>query len=108
MSIFKDALDILKIGAAGDSRGLYPGDKVRHFKRDSCSDAELMLDKNKYIYRIIAFAQNTDTDEIMVVYQAESFPNKTWVRPWDDFFGLVDREKYPYDWAKQTYRFERY
>lgn len=39
------------------------GDVVRHFKREYVS-----LESSEYLYRVIAFARHTETDEELVIY----------------------------------------
>ena len=75
------------------------GDVVRHFKREYVS-----LESSEYLYRVIAFARHTETDEELVIYQAMYPPFKTCARPYEMFMSRVDREKYPD--AAQEYRFE--
>ena len=84
-----------------EERKFQPGDIVRHFKRE-------LVDQNtkEYIYRIITFAHHSETDEMLVVYEALYPPYKVCARPYDMFISEVDREKYPN--IKQKYRFELY
>lgn len=77
------------------------GDIVRHFKREWVTDGS-----TQYLYKVLAFAQHTETEEPMVVYQALYPPFKVCVRPYEMFMSEVDRAKYPD--AHQTYRFERW
>lgn len=75
------------------------GDIVQHFKR------ELVDQKSsEYIYKIIAFAVHSETNERLVVYQALYPPYKICCRPYEMFISEVDRDKYPD--IKQRYRFE--
>lgn len=89
-------------------RRLNVGDIVKHFKRE-------MLEKpgNQYLYKILAFAEHTETGEKLVIYQA-LYENdamgvhfNVYARPYDMFKEEVDRKKYG-DRFKQKYRFEKY
>lgn len=84
-----------------EERKFQPGDIVKHFKRE-------LVDQNtkEYIYKIITFAHHSETDEMLVVYEALYPPFKVCARPYDMFMSEVDREKYPN--IKQKYRFELY
>ena len=53
------------------------------------------METAEYLYRILAFAQHTENDEKLVIYQALYPPYKTCARPYDMFCSEVDREKYP-------------
>lgn len=75
------------------------GDTVQHFKRENVNP-----ESAEYLYRILAFAQHTETGEKLVIYQALYPPYKTCARPYDMFISEVDRDKYPD--VKQQYRFE--
>lgn len=82
---------------------LNEGDIVQHFKRDEVKDSGT---SNK-LYRILNMnVINTETEELMVVYQALYSPYSVFVRPQEMFLSKVDREAYPD--AKQTYRLEKY
>ncbi len=59
--------------------------------------------KNK-LYKIVAIAQHTESDEQLVVYQAMYGDEGIYARPLDMFMSEVDREKYPD--VEQQYRFE--
>lgn len=81
-------------------RNFHVGDFVQHFKREGADQSS-----NEYLYRIVAFAQHTETREKLVVYQGLYPPFKTCARPYEMFISEVDRGKYPD--AKQKYRFEK-
>ena len=70
-------------------RELNIGGTYRHFKGTT--------------YRVLALARHTETDEELVVYQAES-GGTVYARPKAMFLSPVDREKYPDVTAE--YRFE--
>lgn len=76
------------------------GDVVRHFKREWVSE-----ETSEYLYRVIAFATHTESEEKLVIYQALYAPFKTCARPYEMFMSEVDHEKYPE--VRQKYRFER-
>ena len=76
------------------------GDVVQHFKRENVN-----LETAEYLYRILAFAQHTETGERLVIYQAMYTPFKICARPYAMFMSEVDHEKYPD--VKQKYRFEK-
>ena len=88
--------------AAGDvpERDILVGDIVQHFKREWVSS-----ETSEYLYRVLAFAQHTETGEKLVVYQGMYSPFKICARPYDMFMSEVDREKYPK--IRQKYRFEK-
>lgn len=75
------------------------GDIVKHFKREFVPDGS-----SEYLYRVIAFAQHSETGEKLVIYQGLYPPYKVCARPYEMFMSEVDRNKYPD--VKQFYRFE--
>ena len=81
-------------------RDLHVGDIVQHFKREWVSK-----ETSEYLYKILAFAQHTETGEHLVIYQGLYAPFKVCARPYVMFMSEVDREKYPD--VKQVYRFEK-
>ena len=81
-------------------RDIYVGDIVQHFKREWVS-----ADISEYLYKVLAFAQHTETGERLVIYQALYAPFKVCARPYAMFMSEVDREKYPD--IRQKYRFEK-
>lgn len=83
-----------------DAHGIQIGDVVRHFKREWAAE-----NTSEYLYRVLAFAEHTETGEKLVIYQALYAPYKTCARPYAMFMSEVDRQKYPE--AKQRYRFEK-
>ena len=81
-------------------RDILVGDIVQHFKREWVS-----ADTSEYLYKVLAFAQHTETGERLVIYQAMYTPFKICARPYTMFMSEVDHEKYPD--VKQKYRFEK-
>lgn len=68
-----------------------PGKKYRHFKGTE--------------YKVLMIAYDCEEPERkLVVYQDIYAEHKIWVRDYDVFVSLVDKEKYPD--VKQEYRFE--
>ena len=82
------------------AEGYQRGDLVQHFKREWVSEHTA-----EYLYKVLAFAQHTETGEKLVIYQAMYPPFKICARPYGMFMSEVDREKYPE--VKQKYRFEK-
>ncbi len=80
-------------------REIHVGDIVRHFKREWVSE-----ESTKYLYKVLAFAEHTETDEKLVIYQAMYTPFKICARPYDMFMSEVDHQKYP--GIRQQWRFE--
>ena len=78
---------------------IHVGDIVRHFKREWVSE-----ESTKYLYKVLAFAEHTETDEKLVIYQAMYTPFKICARPYDMFMSEVDHQKYP--GIRQHWRFE--
>lgn len=83
-----------------NTRDILIGDIVQHFKREWVSK-----ETSEYLYKVLAFAQHTETGERLVIYQALYPPFKICARPFGMFMSEVDRSKYPD--VKQKYRFER-
>ena len=83
-----------------DSEKFAIGDIVQHFKRETVHNGT-----NQYLYKIIAFSENTETGDEEVVYQALYDTYKVYSRPADMFFEEVDIIKYPD--IKQKFRFEK-
>lgn len=79
-----------------------PGDIIRHFKRDFCTEEEKK--QNKYLYEVICIAMHTEMGKLMLVYKALYAPFGIYVRPLDMAMSLTDKEEYPE--AKQKFRFE--
>lgn len=82
------------------SRDIQVGDIVQHFKREWVSP-----NTSEYLYKVLAFAQHTETGERLVIYQALYAPFKVCARPYAMFMSEVDRKKYPD--IHQKYRFEK-
>ena len=87
-------------GGEVPERDILVGDIVQHFKREWVSS-----ETSEYLYKVLAFAQHTETGEKLVVYQGMYPPFKICARPYDMFMSEVDREKYPK--IRQKYRFEK-
>lgn len=80
------------------------GDIIRHFKYETLSENEKT--QNKYLYCVKGIVEHAETGERLVIYQAMYSPFQTYVRPLENFYGKVDRIKYPN--IKQKYRFEKH
>lgn len=72
-------------------REIKTGEYYRHFKGGK--------------YQVIAIARDADTKEKVVVYQDIEEEEKIWVRPYEEFAGELDHEKYPQE--DKTWRFEK-
>ena len=68
-----------------------PGDIVQHFKRETIKEPR----NNEYLYKIVGFAQHTETGEALVIYKALYGDKKLFARPKNMFYSEVDHEKYP-------------
>ena len=66
------------------------GQTYRHFKGN--------------VYKVLLIAKDCNDLRKLVVYQDVSNEEKVWVRDYDEFISLVDKEKYPN--VNQEYRFE--
>ena len=75
-----------------EKRTIIPQRPYKHFKGN--------------LYYVYDVCMNTETEEMMVYYQALYAPYGKFVRPLDMFCSVVDKEKYPD--AKQEFRFELY
>lgn len=81
-------------------REFKPFDVVKHFKRETLADPSSL----HYYYKIIGDGFYTQTNEMVMIYEALYWPWHIFVRPYDMFMSEVDKEKYPD--IKQKYRFE--
>jgi len=82
-----------------NKRHFRPGTIVQHFKRQY-----VRKPGSRYLYRILAYAQHTETRETLVIYQALYGDMKICARPYSMFYSKTDRAKYPD--ARQKWRFE--
>ena len=69
------------------TREMHMGDIVRHFKRETVENPT-----TEYLYKILAFAEHTETGEQLVVYQALYGEYGIWVRPASMWNELVERD----------------
>lgn len=84
-------------------RNFKPGDLVRHFKWETCTDEQKR--NCVYIYEFLGYAQHTETKEDLVIYRALYGDKRVFARPKEMFYSEVDHEKYPD--IKQKYRLEK-
>ncbi len=71
-------------------REVFAGRCYRHFKGN--------------LYQVIGIATHTETEEKMVVYQAQYGERQLFVRPYEMFIEEIDSQKHPE--ATQQHRFE--
>jgi hypothetical protein len=88
-----------------------PGEIVKHFKRETVSESELVSNPNKYLYEIIGSAKHTEDGSVLVIYkplyETDCIKDVDYAaRPADMFYSEVDHDKYPD--IKQKYRFEKF
>ena len=89
-----------------ERREFNEGEIIKHFKRELLATEELLKEPTKYLYRYIGVSTHTETEEKTVVYQAMYGDCKIYNRPYDMFYGEVDKEKYPE--SNQKYRLESF
>ena len=78
-------------------RKIEVGNKYKHFKGNIYTVIAIGYDSEKY-------NENNPSESLVVVYQnVES--KEVWVRPYEMFNSLVDKDKYPN--VKQKYRFQK-
>jgi len=66
-----------------------PGDKYKHFKGT--------------LYKILAIAKDSETQEEIVIYQDIKNPEKIWARPKSMFLEQVEKPEYNYKGPRFTY-----
>ncbi len=57
-----------------------------------------------HVYKLLYIARDSENIKDLVVYQDINNLDKIWVRDYEEFNSLVDKEKYPD--INQKYRFE--
>ena len=72
------------------TRDIQVGDIVQHFKREWVSK-----ETSEYFYKVLAFAQHTETGERLVIYQALYAPFKVCARPLSMFMSEIRQGKIP-------------
>lgn len=92
-----------RIRKDGTLEYLHNGDVVQHFKRERISEEEKKEDR--YLYRILCVATDTETERKCVIYQAMYGDFGVYSRSMDMFLSKVDHNKYPD--IQQEYRFEK-
>lgn len=80
----------------------YPGQIIKHFKREYASVQEQK--ENKHLYRVVCIAKHTETDEDLLVYTSLYYPFQTFCKPLSMCTELIDKEKYML--IRQKYRLE--
>lgn len=100
----KEVYDIVNVCEGKNRIGI--NDIVQHFKKTMVESD----DPNLYTYKILGFAEHTETKEELVIYQALYRSDElgvnygVYARPAEMFYSEVDHEKYPD--CIQKYRFE--
>lgn len=81
-----------------ENRTFKPFDIVKHFKREALAphDPSSLL----YYYKIIGDGFDTQTNELVMIYEALYWPYHKFVRKYDEFTGMVE------EGAKLRPRFE--
>lgn len=85
-----------------DKVTFYPGQIIKHFKREYLSVQEQA--ENKHLYEVLGIATHTETGEDMLVYKALYRPFRIFCRPLSMCTELVDKEEHMM--IKQKYRLE--
>lgn len=91
-------------------RNFEVGDKVQSYMRTLTDFSDNSIDKNLYLYEIMAFATDTTSYEMVVVYKAlykDAYGNyRVWTMPYSDFMDETNKSAFPD--CKQEYKFELY
>lgn len=80
----------------------YPGQIIKHFKREYASVQE--QEQNKHLYEVVSIAKHTETGEDMLVYRALYRPFGVFCRPLSMCTDLVDKKEHML--IKQKHRLE--